>query len=156
MIVRRCPWAFSTPLPLTARKSGGETGLEKKTVPTNAAKDLDKAINLFTEVMGAKAGETRTFDAYGMKYAMCRIGDVDFELMAPTKPDGVIGKFIEAKGEGLHHIAVSTDDIEGEWKNFAEKGIKLIDKTPNVFEGHKFGFVHPKSFNGVLFEVIEE
>ncbi len=120
-----------------------------------AVKDLDKAIKLFTEVLGAKAGETTTFDSYGMKYAMCRIGDVDFELMAPTKPDGVIGKFIEAKGEGLHHIALKTDDIEKQWEQFAEKGIKLIDKTPNEFEGHKFGFLHPKSFNSVLFEIIQ-
>ena len=122
----------------------------------DAGRDLDKAIKLFTEVLGAKAGEATTFDAYGMKYCMCRIGEVDFELMAPTKPDGVIGKFIEARGEGLHHIALRTDDIDKDWEKFNEKGIKLIDKAPNVFEGHKFGFVHPKSFNGVMFEIIQE
>jgi len=121
-----------------------------------AVKDLEKSIKLFTEVLGAKAGEVTTFDSYGMKFAMCRIGDVDFELMSPTKDDGVIGKFIAARGEGLHHIALSTDDIEKQWKDFEEKGIKVIDKTPNTYDGHKFGFIHPKSFNNVLLEVIEE
>ena len=120
------------------------------------AKDLENAIKLYTEVLGAKAGETITFDPYGMKFCMCRIGDVDFELMSPTRPDGVIGKFIDAKGEGLHHIALKTDDIDKEWKDFAEKGVKLIDKSPNVHEGHKFGFIHPKSFNGVMFEIIQD
>jgi len=131
-------------------------GIEKVIEVGVAVKDLDEAIKLFTEVLGAKAGETMTFDAYGMKFAMCRIGDVDFELMAPTRPDGVIGKFIETKGEGLHHIALKTNNIEELWREFAEKGIKLIDKSPNVHEGHKFGFIHPKSFNGVMFEIIQE
>ena len=84
-------------------------GIEKVIEVGVAVKDLDKAVKLFTEVLGAKLGETMTFDPYGMKFAMCRIGDVDFELMSPTKPDGVIGKFIDAKGEGLHHIALKTD-----------------------------------------------
>lgn len=56
----------------------------------------------------------------------------------------------------MHHITLKTDDIDEQWKEFAEKGIKLIDKAPNVYEGHKFGFVHPKSFNGVMFEIIQE
>jgi methylmalonyl-CoA epimerase len=131
-------------------------GIKKVIEVGVAVKDLDKAIKLFTEVLGAEAGETMTFDAYGMKFAMCRLGDVDFELMAPTRPDGVIGKFLEAKGEGLHHIALNTDDIEKQWKEFAEKGIQLIDKSPNVHEGHKFGFIHPKAFHGVMFEIIQE
>lgn len=121
-----------------------------------AVKDLDNAIKLFTEVLGAKPGEVIDFDLYGMKFCMCRIGDVDFELMSPTTPDGVIGKFIEARGEGLHHIALKSDNIDEDWKKFAEKGIRLIDKVPNEYEGHKFGFVHPKSFNGVMFEIIQE
>ena len=131
-------------------------GIKKVIEVGVAVKDLDKAIKLFTEVLGAKAGETMTFDSYGMKFVMCRLGDVDFELMAPTRPEGVIGKFIEARGEGLHHIALNTDNIEQQWKELAEKGIRLIDKSPNVHEGHKFGFIHPKSFHGVMFEIIQE
>ncbi len=131
-------------------------GIEKVIEVGVAVKDLDKAIKLFTEVLGAKLGQTVDFEPYGMKFAMCRIGDVDFELMAPTKPDGVIGKFIEARGEGLHHIALKTDNIDKQWEHFAKKGVKLIDKSPNVYEGHKFGFIHPKSFNGVMFEIIQD
>ena len=121
-----------------------------------AVKDLDNAIKLFTEVLGAKVVQEMDFEPYGMKFAMCRIGDVDFELMSPTDPNGVISKFIEARGEGLHHIALKTDDITQEWKKYNEKGIRLIDQTPNEYGGHKFGFIHPKAFNGVMFEIIQE
>ncbi|MDY6968708.1 MAG: VOC family protein [Spirochaetota bacterium] len=119
-------------------------------------KDLDKAIDLFTDVLGAKVVQSMEFEPYGMKFAMCRIGDVDFELMSPTTPDGVIGKFLEKKGEGLHHIALKTDNIDQLWKDLEDKGIKLIDKTPNTYENHKFGFIHPKAFNNVMFEIIQE
>lgn len=131
-------------------------GMDKVIEIGVAVKDLDKAIKLFTEVLGAELGDVVTFEPYGMKYAMCKIGEVDFELMAPTNKDGVIGKFIENRGEGLHHIALKTDDIDKQWDDFNQKGIKLIDKTPNTYENHKFGFVHPKSFNGVMFEIIQE
>ncbi|MDY6856278.1 MAG: VOC family protein [Thermodesulfobacteriota bacterium] len=100
-------------------------GIEKIIEVGVAVKDLDKAIELFTEVLGAKLGQTVDFEPYGMKCAMCRIGDVDFELMAPTKPDGVIGKFIESTGKGFYHIALKTDNIDEQWKHFEERGVNL-------------------------------
>ncbi len=76
------------------------------------------------------------------------------ELVAPTSPDSPVARFIEKKGEGLHHICVYVDDIEKKLSELKEAGVKLIDETPRVgAEGNLIAFVHPTSMNGVLIEL---
>jgi len=116
-----------------------------------AVKDLEKATKLFVDFLGAEAGEIITVE----RYRMCRLGNVDFELMEPLSDDGVIARFIKGKGEGFHHIAFAVDDLEQTLSFLKEKGVGLIDETPQQLHGGKYLFVHPSSFLGMMFELIE-
>ena len=120
-----------------------------------AVKDLEKATSLFVDLLGAEAGEIITVNRYQMRYRMCRMGKVDFELMGPLDDEGVIADFIKARGEGLHHVAFAVDNLEQSLAFLHEKGVKLIDKKPQTLHGAKYAFVHPISFLGVMFELIE-
>lgn len=90
------------------------------------------------------------------KTAFFKLGDTKIELLESTDPEGPVGKFIEKKGEGIHHIAFAVENIEEALKETEEKGIRLIDKEPRAgAEGMDIGFLHPKSTFGVLTELCE-
>ncbi len=133
-----------------------------------AAKNLEMATALFTDLLGAEAGEEITVDLFRMKYQMCRIGKVDFELMAPIDGKGMIADFIEKRGEGLHHVAFADEDIENGIKVLRKKGVRFVTDKPlelhsetidfsgNTVSGTgKFVFSHPSSQLGILFEFIQ-
>ena len=124
-----------------------------------AVKNLDEATRLFTDILGAKHEGTMEVEMYHMRFSYCQIGDVVFELMEPTSDDGVMADFIKRHGEGLHHIALKVSDIEDTLALMKQKNIKLIDENPRFLKLHqgdgKFAFVHPKSFHGVMFELIQ-
>ena len=126
-----------------------------------AVRDLDEATRLYTDILGARVGITMAVDMYKMRFRYCRIGDVNFELMEPTAEDGVMADFIKRRGEGLHHIALKVSNLEETLALMKQKGVNLIDETPrSLWNGQaelgKFVFVHPKSFRGVMFELIQE
>jgi methylmalonyl-CoA/ethylmalonyl-CoA epimerase len=84
-------------------------------------------------------------------------GKTKIELLESTEPDGPIGKFIEKRGEGVHHIAFAAENLKGALKEAESKGIQLIDKEPRTgAEGLSIAFLHPKSTNGVLIELCEK
>ena len=125
-----------------------------------AVRDLDKATKVFKEVLGINTPrETETYAGFKMRFNLCRLGDVYFELMESTARDGLLAKFVEKRGEGLHRIALKVSNIEKTVADLKEKGIKFIDETPlhnQVSYGKVKGvFAHPSSFNGVLVELIE-
>jgi len=120
-----------------------------------AVRDLDEATKVFVEVLGAQAGEVITVPRYGMRYRMCRLGNVNFELMEPLDDAGVIAKFIASRGEGIHHVAFAVDRIENVLADLKTKGAPLIDEQPKELQGGRYAFVHPKGFMGVMFELVE-
>ena len=120
-----------------------------------AVKDLDKASRLFVDLLGANAGEIITVERYKMRYRMCRVGKIDFEIMEPLEDEGVIADFIKARGEGVHHIGFAVDNLEDYFVFFKERGVKLIDNKPQELCGAKYAFLHPSSFLGAMFELIE-
>lgn len=132
-------------------------GMEKVTEVGIVVSNLDKATRLYTDILGAKVIETGIVDEYHMRYSMCRIGDIDFELMEPTSDTGPIGKFLKNHGEGLHHIGFKVKNIGDSLKEMKEKNIQLIDENPrtDLHPNFKLAFVHPKSFHGVMFELME-
>ncbi len=92
-----------------------------------------------------------------VRVAMFKVGEVNIELLAPVSDDSPIAKFIEKKGEGMHHIAFQTIDIETEIKMLKEKEIQMIDETPRKgTQGTRIAFIHPKSANKVLIELTQE
>ena len=95
-----------------------------------AVHDLEAAIARLGEVFEATPGEIIDFPAYGMRLCMVRVGQIDFELMAPTG-DGVISRFLARRGEGIHHIAFAVDDVEREQRRLERLGLRFADEQPN-------------------------
>lgn len=120
-----------------------------------AVKNLEEASKLYQD-LGLKVEGTEVVESQKVKVAFIGIGQSRIELLESTAPDGNIAKFIEAKGEGIHHIALKVDNVEKALEELAAKGYQLIDKTPRPGAGgHKIAFLHPKSTKGVLLELSE-
>ena len=119
-----------------------------------AVKDLNEAIKFYEGVFGLKCYAVEEVKDQKVKTAFFQIGETKIELLETTEPDGPIGKFIEKRGEGIHHIAFATDDIDTSLKVLKEKNIRLIDDKPRTgAEGLNIAFLHPKSTFGVLTEI---
>jgi len=133
-----------------------------------AVEDLEQATRLFVDMLGAAAEPVRVVERYQMRYRMCRLGKVDFELMEPLEDEGVIADFLRKHGPGLHHVAFAVRDIEDGAFALERKGVRFVEEVPFElrlegvdFAGRPFDadvkitFAHPASFLGVLFEFIE-
>jgi len=119
-----------------------------------AVKSLDEAIKAYGGGLGGKvdAEVHRTAD---MAAQMVAVGETKLEFMEPAGTGGVIAKFLESRGEGIHHICLEVDDIIKAIKDLSDKGYRMIDKEPRQGLEGKVAFVHPKSMNGVLVELVE-
>ncbi|HWQ30658.1 MAG TPA: methylmalonyl-CoA epimerase [Negativicutes bacterium] len=121
-----------------------------------AVSNLDEAVKLYTEVMGLELHGTEVVEEQKVKVAFLPIGDTEVELLESTSPDGPIAKFIEAKGQGIQHVAFRVDNIEAALEEMKAKGMRLIDEKPRYGAGGaRIAFLHPKSTNGVLIELCE-
>lgn len=122
-----------------------------------AVKDLQESIAYYENVLGLKCYAIEEVADQKVKTAFFMIGQTKIELLESTNPEGPIGKFIEKKGEGIHHIAFAVENIEQALEETETKGIQLIDKQPRKgAEGMHIGFLHPKSTFGVLTEFCED
>ncbi len=122
-----------------------------------AVKDLDESIRYYEDVLGLKCYSVEEVKDQKVKTAFFKVGQTKIELLESTEPDGPIGKYIEKKGEGIHHIAFCVNDLPGALKEADEKGIRLIDSEPRKgAEGLSIAFLHPKSTNGVLTELCSD
>jgi len=118
---------------------------------------IENAIKLFEKVFGLKCYKIEEVADQKVRTAFFILGDTKVELLESTDPDGPIGKFIEKRGEGLHHIAFAVKNIEDHLRHAEEQGIKLIDAKPRKgAEGLDIAFLHPKSTSGVLIEICED
>lgn len=122
-----------------------------------AVKNLEESIKYYEGVLGLKCYSIEEVVDQKVKTAFFKVGQTKIELLESTSPDGPIGKFIEKKGEGIHHLAFHVNDIQKSLDEAKEKGIRIIDEKPrNGAEGLDIGFLHPKSTNGVLTEFCED
>ncbi|MBV6640051.1 MAG: methylmalonyl-CoA epimerase [Cyclobacteriaceae bacterium] len=121
-----------------------------------AVKDLDSAIHYYENVLGLKCYKIEEVKDQMVKTAFFRIGETKLELLETTDPEGPIGKFIDKRGEGIHHIAFAVNKLKDQLKDASQKGVELIDKHPRKgAEGLDIAFLHPKSTHGVLTELCE-
>lgn len=118
-----------------------------------AVKSLEESIPYYEEVLGLECYAIEEVADQKVKTAFFKVGDTKIELLEPTDPESPVAKFIDKKGQGMHHIAYAMDDVNGALRDAEEKGMRLIDKEPRQgAEGLQIGFLHPKSTNGVLTE----
>lgn len=121
-----------------------------------AVKSLEEAIPFWEEKLGLKCYKIEEVAEQKVKTAFFQIGVSKIELLESIDPEGPIGKFIEKKGEGIHHIAFATQNIEHQLATLEQRGVHLIDKTPRKgAEDLDIAFLHPKSTHGVLLELCE-
>jgi len=121
-----------------------------------AVSNLDEAISYYEGVLGLSCYAVEEVADQKVKTAFFKVGDTKIELLESTDPEGPIGKFIENKGPGIHHIAFCVDAVNDALQESESKGIRLIDKTSRKgAEGLNIAFLHPKSTGGVLTELCE-
>jgi len=121
-----------------------------------AVEDLDAAIAHYASVWGLEVEHRERVEDQGVEEAMLPLGDAYLQLLGPTGPDTTVGKFVQRRGQGLHHIAYEVDDLEAALADLKAKGVPLIDERPRVGgRGHMVAFVHPKGNHGLLVELIQ-
>jgi len=121
-----------------------------------AVTDLQNSISFYEKVFGLKCYNIEEVTDQKVRTAFFMVGQTKIELLESTDPEGPIGKFIEKRGEGIHHIAFAVDNITEQLKHAEGEGVRLIDAKPRKgAEGLDIAFLHPKSTAGVLIEICE-
>jgi methylmalonyl-CoA/ethylmalonyl-CoA epimerase len=122
-----------------------------------AVKDMKKSSDLFRTLFGKSADHVEEVADQGVQTSHFQIGESAVELVAPSGPDSTIAKFIDKRGEGVHHLSFVVDDIEAELRRLKAVGFQLIDEKPRLgSDGYLVAFLHPKSTNGVLVEISQK
>ena len=122
-----------------------------------AVSDLEKAVTLYEKLLGQPCYAIEEVADQRVRTAFFKVGETKIELLESTDPDGPVARFIEKRGEGIHHIAFAVDGLQESLDEVKEKGIRLIDEKPRSgAEGLNIAFLHPKSTHGVLTELCEE
>ena len=122
-----------------------------------AVKDIKSSNELFSKLFGKKSYKSEKVEREGVTTSFFQIGETKIELLEATNRDSPIAKFIDKKGEGMHHIAYEVEDIKSEMKRLEAEGFQLLSKEPQKGADNKLiCFLHPKSTNGVLVELCQE
>ncbi len=122
-----------------------------------AVKDMEHSNRLFESLLGVGMDKIEEVESEQVKTSFFQVGESKIELLEATGPDSAIGKYIEKRGEGIHHIAFLSDDLEGEIKRLKDAGFQpLMDAPKNGADNKRIIFFHPKSTNGILVELCEE
>lgn len=122
-----------------------------------AVKNIEEANKTYRDLLGAESYKSEEVESEGVLTSFFKIGDSKIELLSATNEDSPVAKFIDKRGEGIHHIAFDVEDIEKEIADLVQKGFTLINKKPKKGADNKMvAFLHPKSSHGVLVELCQE
>jgi methylmalonyl-CoA/ethylmalonyl-CoA epimerase len=122
-----------------------------------AVRDLEAAIAFYERAFGVTPSHRETVEEQGVEEAMIRVGESWIQLLRPLGPDTPVGKYIEKRGEGVHHVGYGVSDLAGVLAHLKSEGVPLIDEAPRRgSRGAKVAFVHPKGVGGVLVELVQE
>lgn len=121
-----------------------------------AVKNIETAARFYTEILGLEVADIETVAEQKVNVAFIPITDSEVELLESTHEDGPVAKYIQARGEGIQHLAFRVDDIEAALEELKAKGVRLIDQTPrHGAGGARIAFIHPKETHGVLVELCQ-
>lgn len=121
-----------------------------------AVEDLDAALELYRDQLQMPLVHRETVSEQGVEAVLLDVGESHVELLSPLGPDTAVGKFLERRGPGLHHVAYRVDDIEATLSALSAAGMRLIDSKPRTgIRGSRVAFVHPASTGGVLTEIVQ-
>ncbi|MGF9904938.1 methylmalonyl-CoA epimerase [Brevibacillus porteri] len=121
-----------------------------------AVKSLEKTLPFYTEQLGLELVGTEIVESEQVQVAFLKIGESHIELLEPLSDESPIAKFMEKRGEGIHHIAFDVDDVAGRLVTLKEQGVPLIHEVPKTgAHDALIGFLHPKAANGVLYELCQ-
>lgn len=121
-----------------------------------AVEDIDAALALYGEQFEMAVTHRETVESQGVEAVLLEVGDGHVELLRPLAPDTPVGKFLDRKGRGLHHVAYAVEDIDATLERVAGAGLELIDSKPRLGIGDtRVAFIHPRSMGGVLTEIVE-
>jgi methylmalonyl-CoA/ethylmalonyl-CoA epimerase len=121
-----------------------------------AVEDIEAASRFYRENFGAEPTEPEVIEEQGIVAVMFRVGESMIELVQPTRPDSPVGRFLERRGEGVHHVAYEVDDLDAALMELINNGVELVDEEPRTgVGGTRVAFVHPKGAFGVLTELVE-
>jgi methylmalonyl-CoA/ethylmalonyl-CoA epimerase len=118
-----------------------------------AVHSLDEALKFYRDTLGLPVHASATVEDQGVKAALLTIGDSEIELLEPLSAESGVGKFLERKGEGLHHICFQTSDVAAEMEGLKAKGVQLVDQQPRRGLAGMICFLHPKASRGALVEL---
>jgi methylmalonyl-CoA/ethylmalonyl-CoA epimerase len=121
-----------------------------------AVEDLDEAISLYEGTLEMQLAHRETVESQGVEAVLLDVGDGHVELLRPLAPDTAVGKFLQKRGPGLHHVAYAVSDIDAALASLSEAGVELIDSEARVgIRGSRVAFLHPRSTGSVLTEIVE-
>ena len=121
-----------------------------------AVNSIDEILKLYTDTLGLKFEGTEVVEEQGVKTAIVSVGESKIELLESTDPEGPIAKFIDSRGEGLHHLAFEVNNVQEALGTMTDKGVALIDEKPRRGVGNtQIAFLHPKGTGKVLMELVE-
>ena len=120
-----------------------------------AVKDIEAAMKRFQDLFQVPPGEVETLEDQGVKATLMPIGETRIELLEPLTPESAVGRFIERRGEGLHHLALHVDNVGDALKDLAADGVELVDKEPREGLSGIIAFIHPRSVHGILTELVQ-
>lgn len=120
-----------------------------------AVEDLDAALATYNEQFEMRIQHREVVEAQGVEAVLLEIGDAHIELLAPLGPETPVGKFLESRGPGMHHVAYRVEDVDAELERVKSLGIRVIDETPRTgILNSRIAFIHPEATGGVLTELV--
>lgn len=117
--------------------------------------DIETALKFWRDQLGLTLDHMEDVPSQSSKVAFMPVGEGEVELVEPTDKASGLGKYLEKRGEGMHHLCIEVDDIQAMLADLKEKGVRLINEEPIALPGRKMAFIHPKSASGVLVELYE-
>lgn len=118
-------------------------------------RDIEESLKFWEESLGLKLDHIEVVPSQNSRVAFIPVGDSEVELVQPTNSESGLAAYLEKRGEGMHHLCMEVDDIDGILADLKQKGVRLINEVAEVLPGRKMAFIHPKAGNGVLIELYE-